>query len=125
MGQYGKGFSILEKMGYEGQGPIGKRKDDIIEPVQLITKDVNDKTWLGCKGEPQVDTNKEIFEHILQLRDGYVTDSNEYGWESLFDESYDDIQIDVIHKYAPTTEEGQSLGSRPLELGSQNIDDSS
>lgn len=39
MEKYGKGFSILEKMGYEAHGPIGKQKDDIFELAQLITKD--------------------------------------------------------------------------------------
>jgi hypothetical protein len=101
MEQYGKGFSILENMGYEGQGPIGKRKDGIIEPVQLITKDVNEKIRLGYKGEPQVETIEEISECILQLRDSFVTNSNEYEWESLSNESYDDIKINVIHKYTP------------------------
>lgn len=125
MKQYGKGFSILEKMRYEGQGPIGKKRDDNFEPFQLITKDVKDKKRLGYKGETQVDTKEEISKRILQLRDGSLTDSNEYEWEFLSNESYKDIQIDVIQKYAPTMEGGQSSGLRPVELESQNIDESS
>ena len=31
--QYGKGKTILEKMGYSGQGPLGLRKQGITEPI--------------------------------------------------------------------------------------------
>lgn len=43
-----------------------------------------------------METNEEIVERIIQLRDGFVTDSNEYEWNSLFEESCEDKQIDVI-----------------------------
>lgn len=35
--QCGKGKTILEKMGYEGQGTIGKIKEGIVEPIQPLT----------------------------------------------------------------------------------------
>ena len=54
-----------------------------------------------------------------------MTDSNEYEWDSLSADSCEDKQIDVIQRYTPITEEGQSSGTRPFELEPQNTDDSS
>lgn len=70
---------------------------------------------------------QRVVERILQLQasDDHETDSNEYEQESLSKESCHNSEIDVVHKYAPLLEEGQGSGSRPLELGSQHIDDSS
>jgi len=45
--QYGKGYKIVQQMGYSGMGPLGTRRDGIIEPIQLQTKAKNDKTGLG------------------------------------------------------------------------------
>lgn len=46
-----KGKAILEEMGYEGQWPIGKRKEGVVEPIQPLTLYPKDKTWLGYIGE--------------------------------------------------------------------------
>lgn len=35
--KYGKGFNILQKMGYTRTSPIGKRKEGILEPIQPHT----------------------------------------------------------------------------------------
>jgi hypothetical protein len=75
--------------------------------------------------ETNMETSEEITERILQLRDSFIIDSNEYEWDSLFEESYEDKRIDMIHQYTPIKKEGKSLGMRPFELGAQNIDDSS
>lgn len=56
------------------------------------------------------------------------SDSNEWEWDSPspFDWTWDDIEIDVIHTYAPTFNEGQSSRPRPFESESQTfVDDSS
>lgn len=112
-------------MGYEGHGPLGKWKEGIVELVQLITQDAKDKIGLGYVRETNMETSEEIVERIFQLRDNYVTDSNEYEWDSLSEDSYEDKKIDVIHQYTPITKEGQSSRTRPFELGAQYIDDSS
>lgn len=68
-----------------------------------------------------------MVERILQLQasDDHETNSNEYEWDSLSEESCENKEIDVVHKYANLLKEGQGLGSRLLEIGSQHIDDSS
>lgn len=33
--KYGKEFKIIQNMGYDGNGPIGKRKEGILEPINL------------------------------------------------------------------------------------------
>jgi hypothetical protein len=45
--QYGKGYTIMQRMGYEGNGPIRKIKEVIIEPIQPNSIHPNDKTRLG------------------------------------------------------------------------------
>lgn len=53
-------------------------------------------------------------ERILQIRDNSEMDSNEYEWDNLSDVSYEDIQIDIIKKYTPKCEEGQSSSFNPI-----------
>ena len=31
--QYGKGYNILAKMGYKGNGPIGFQREDVLQPI--------------------------------------------------------------------------------------------
>lgn len=45
--QYGKGYKIIQHMGYSGTGPLGKHQKGIIKPIKLQTKSTNDKTRLG------------------------------------------------------------------------------
>ena len=116
----------MEKMGYEGKGPISKRKEGIIEPIQPVIMQAKDKTRLGHREESREET-KQVVERILQLQasDAHETYSNEYEWDLLSEESCHDKEIDVVQNYTPIREEGQSLGYRLLEIGSQHIDDSS
>lgn len=83
--QYGKGFTILENMGYEGKGPIGKRKEGIVEPIQPLLINPKDKTRLGYKEETKEKMAQKVVERILQLQatDDHETNSNEYEWDSL------------------------------------------
>ena len=32
--QYGKGFEIMQKMGYKGRGPLGQRNRCLLEPIK-------------------------------------------------------------------------------------------
>lgn len=46
---YGKGYLIMQQMGYDGKGPIGKRKEGVTEPIDLPSQPSRDKTGLGCE----------------------------------------------------------------------------
>lgn len=45
--QYGKGYEIIQKMGYEGKGPIGKQHQGISKPICLHSQSMEDKSSLG------------------------------------------------------------------------------
>jgi len=51
--QYGQGFQMLQRMGYEGHGPLSSRKDGITEPIQSHTLTARDTTGLGYTGAPR------------------------------------------------------------------------
>lgn len=99
----------MEKMGYKGKGPIGKIKEGITKPIQPITMQAKDKIGLGYREESREETRQQVVERILQLQasDAHETDSNEYEWDSLFEDSCQDKEIDVVQKYTPIREEGQ------------------
>lgn len=44
--QYGRGYKMIQRMGYLGTGPLGKQKEGITEPIQLQTKSTHDKAGL-------------------------------------------------------------------------------
>lgn len=45
--QYGKGYEIMQKMGYEGKGPIGKQHQGISESICPHSQSIEDKSGLG------------------------------------------------------------------------------
>lgn len=51
-----------------------------------------DKTGLGYREESREETRQQIVERILQLQasDAHETNSNEYEWDSLSEESCHD-----------------------------------
>lgn len=55
------------------------------------------------------------------------SETNSHEWEGLSEVSTEDKQIDVIYSYQFTKnyDEGQILGSRPLEKDPQNIESDS
>lgn len=61
--KYGKGFNILQKMGYTRTGPIRKRKEGISEPIQPHTQQATDKAGLGYG---QVTLPEDIFSNQHQ-----------------------------------------------------------
>lgn len=46
---YGKGYLIMQQIGYDSKGPIGKCKEGVTEPIDLPSHPHRDKTRLGCK----------------------------------------------------------------------------
>lgn len=145
--QYGKGYAIMQKMGYEGNGPIGKRREGILEPIQPISIHPNDKTGLGYGKDTKESilqqaqqtherasisdkhhedvTLQKPYGSVFQLQDGSDTDSNEYEWDTIYnDEFWRDKQVDTIHKYALVLIQGESLGTQSLELDSRYNNDS-
>jgi len=102
-------------MGYEGQGPIGLRKEGIIEPIQLSSSSWARTTkGLGYKDKGKAKANACLVEMIHTLQEDSDTDSNEYEWDEMIEHSYDDKEVDTIQTYSPY-HEGQTLPHRPLE----------
>jgi len=55
---YGHGESFIHRMGYKGQGPIGLRKEGIIEPIQPSSSSLaRNIKWLGYKDKEKAKTN--------------------------------------------------------------------
>jgi len=115
---YGRGESILHRMGYEGQGPIGLRKERIIEPIQPSSSSLARNTkGLGYKDKGKAKANACLVEMIHNLQEDSDIDSSEYEWDELTKHSYDDKDIDTIQTYSPYRE-GQTLIHRPLDCDS-------
>jgi len=112
---YGHGETILHRMGYEGQGPIGLRKEGIVEPIQPSSSSLTRNTrGLGFQDKGKAKTNACFVEWIHALQNDSDTDSNEYEWKELTKYSYEDKGVDTIQTYSPY-HEGQTLMHRPLE----------
>ena len=102
-------------MGYKRQGPIGLRKEGIIEPIQPSSSSLARNTnGLGYKGKGKTKENACLVDMIHMLQVDSDTDSNEYEWDELTEHSYDDKEVDTIQTYSPYRE-GQMLPNRPLE----------
>jgi len=102
-------------MAYEGQGPIGLRKEGIIEPIQPSSSSFSRTTkGLGYKDKGKAKANACLVEMIHTLQEDSDTDSNEYEWDELTEHSYDNKEVDTIQNYSPY-HEGQMLLHRLLE----------
>lgn len=116
-------------MGYEGTGPIGKRKEGIVEPIQPTVTHPKDKTWLGygedTKEAARKKSHEEIALTILRLHDNSDIDSNEYEWDTIYDEFWRDKKVDFIQKYTPILTQGESSRTQPLDYVLQDDHDSS
>lgn len=49
-------------MGYEGKGPINKRKEGIVEPIQPTSSNTRDKPGLGYKEEIIEEATQKVYE---------------------------------------------------------------
>lgn len=78
--QYGKGFQIMQKIGYKGRGPLGERNAGLIEPIEMTWRDSKMKTGVGYLEEGYTKKHYPIlYDQILQLESHSDEDSNE--WE--------------------------------------------
>jgi len=78
--QYGQGFQILKRMGYEGQGPLDSSKDGITEPIQphtLAAQDTTGLRYMGTskdtktnisKGQQTEAATSNLIEHIQRIQ---------------------------------------------------------
>ena len=55
--QYGKGYTILAKMGYKGNGPIGFQRDGVLQPILKNPNYQRDTTGVGYR-EDQINDIK-------------------------------------------------------------------
>ncbi|XP_059077928.1 uncharacterized protein LOC131876522 [Cryptomeria japonica] len=97
--QYGNGFEIMQKMGYDGKGPIGKIKEGIVEPIQPTSSNTREKTGLGYNKKMKEEVTQNLYEQIHRLQGSSKTDSNEWEWDSPFEWPFEDKYIDVIQTY--------------------------
>lgn len=64
--KYGKGYSIMQKMGYKGNGPIRKRKG-VVEPIDPLGITTKDKKRLGYDTILKETTSKQLNNIFLTL----------------------------------------------------------
>jgi len=113
---YGRGETILHRMGYERKGPIGLKKEGIIEPIQpSSSSSARNTSGLGYKGKGKAKENACLVEMIQMLQEDSDTNSNEYEWDELTEHSYDDKEVNTIQTFSPYRE-GQTQQNRPLEF---------
>lgn len=65
--QYGNRFKIIQKMGYDGKGPIKKWKEGIVEPIQPTFSNIRENIGLGYKEEIKEEANHNIYDQIFQI----------------------------------------------------------
>lgn len=42
MHQYGKGYKIMQNMGYKGKGSLGIKNEGLVEPIEMAWRDTKE-----------------------------------------------------------------------------------
>lgn len=107
---YGKGFKILQRFGYDGKSPLGLCKEGVMEPLQpkLTTRRERSKGLGFLNPKIHNKRTKQIWRvkvAEVQQEDDYSTDSNEWEWGS--DKSSSDYELNETFREPeePTEEE--------------------
>lgn len=121
----------MQKIGYEGNGSIRKRKG-VVEPIDPLGLAAKYKIGLGYDISSKETTSKQSHDTILALQESSNTietcltaiqnfinnnskiDYGEYEWDTIQNyEFWRDKQVDVIHKYACPLIKGEGSGTQP------------
>lgn len=119
---YGKGYEILAKIGYKGNGLVGFQREGVLQPILKNPIYQRDTTSLGyredqindIKGKEKITSDflTKIWEGQLDSDDD---ESNDYEWDEM-SFMVEDKEIDVIWTYSKTYHEGTSSWLDSLEL---------
>ena len=71
-----KGFKLLSRMGYKGEGGLGKNNEGTSEPISIIFRDTKNKEGLGIQEEKNKKLTKfrDELKRLAQLRDDLTAD---------------------------------------------------
>ena len=88
--QYGKGYTILTKMGYKRNGSIGFQRDGVLQPILKNPNYQKDTTGLGYKEGQKNDikgkakVTSDVLTRIQDTQsDSDEDESNDYEWDEL------------------------------------------